>query len=68
MSETPRWLRSPVHNWIAALVSLGMLILYVQRLVGPDPRPSTPWVTAAWAIMLLIWLASAIYKTWIQKK
>ena len=68
MTGTPRWLRSPGHNWIGVAVSLAMLILYLQRLGAPDPRPSTPWVTAAWAVMLLVWLTSAVYKTWLRKR
>jgi hypothetical protein len=45
-----------------------MLALYVQQLMGPDQRPSTPWVTAAWAAMLFVWLFTAIYRTWFRKK
>ena len=68
MSSDPRWLRSPLYNWIGVVVSLGMLILYVQRLLGPDPRASTPYVTLAWGVMLLVWLITAVYNTWIRKR
>ena len=64
----PEWRRSPVNERVGVLVSLTMLILYVIQLVGPNARPSTPWVTAAWGIIVLTWLAAAIYKTWFTKR
>jgi hypothetical protein len=40
MRWNSRWLKSPSYNWIGVIVSLAMLILYVQRMLGPDPRAS----------------------------
>ena len=54
----------PWLNWAGTIVSLTMTLLYIQRLVGPGEEPHTGLVTAAWVLMFVAWLASAIYKTW----
>ena len=68
MTRNSQWFESPAFNWTGAVVSLLMLALYIQQLMGPDQRPSTPWVAAAWAAMFFVWLVTAIYKTWFRKK
>jgi hypothetical protein len=61
------WFESPAFNWVGVTLSLIILALYVQQLTGPDQRPGTPFVTAAWAVIFVVWLVSAIYKTWFRK-
>jgi len=60
------WMDSPSFNWVAACVSALMLILYIQEMLGPEQRPITGYVVFAWALMLAVWLTTAIYKTWFR--
>ncbi len=68
MKKTARWFDSPAHNWIGTIVSVLMLLLYLQRLLEPGYPARTPWVTAAWALMAITWLGTAVYKTWLRDR
>jgi hypothetical protein len=57
-------LDTPWLNWAGVAVSLAMTFLYIRRLGGPDAEPHTAFVTGAWIVMSVVWLGSAIYKTW----
>lgn len=67
MDKSKKALGLPWLNWAGVAVSLTMTLLYLQRLAGPDAEPHTTFVTGAWALMLAVWLASAVYKTWFRK-
>ncbi len=67
MNRATKWYDSPLLSWIAAAIALGMTLLYIQRLVEPDHPPTTGFVTGAWVLMLVVWLVSAIYKTWFRR-
>ena len=67
MTSTRRWFETPLYNWAGTVVSLAMLALYIQRLMGPAPRPSTPYVAVVWGLMFVTFLASAIRHTWFRR-
>ncbi|MEJ2274362.1 MAG: hypothetical protein P8Y01_07275 [Woeseiaceae bacterium] len=67
MDWLEKTLTLPWLNWAGVVVSLTMTLLYLQRLNGPDAEPHTAFVTGAWVLMLAVWLASAVYKTWFKK-
>jgi hypothetical protein len=67
MDWLEKTLNLPWLNWAGVVVSLTMTLLYLQRLNGPDAEPHTAFVTGAWVLMLAVWLASAVYKTWFKK-
>jgi len=67
MTKQRGWFESTRTKWIGVAVSLAMLVLYIQRLMEPNPEASTPYVTAAWGLMFVIWLAAAIYTTWLRR-
>jgi len=68
MTSTRRWHEKPAYNWTATVVSLTMLALYIQRLLGPAPRASTPYAAVVWGLMFVTFLASAIRHTWFHRR
>ena len=63
MHSFRKWWESPAPNWIMTLVSIFMLIQYLGLIeIAPSDRGDM-LVALAWAVMLGIWLATAIYKT-----
>lgn len=58
---------SPVLNWVMTAVSLIMLAEYTRIVLTVDNSPRKTYVLIAWAFMLVICLATAIYKTWLRK-
>jgi hypothetical protein len=67
MIKKVSWIESPAFNWAGVAVSLVMLVLYVQQLMSPGHSSSTPYVTAAWAVIFVVWLATAVHKSWFNK-
>ncbi len=68
MARNTGWMGTPSFSWVAAAVSALMLVLYVQEMLGPDKRPVTGYALSAWALIFLVSLATAVYKTWISDR
>lgn len=67
MSDWKRAFDSPVPNWAMAGVSVYMLLSYISQIDFSDIDRRTASVALAWAVMLVLWLSSAIYKTWFRR-
>ncbi len=68
MTRTKRWIDSPSYNWVASCISAVMVALYVEEFLGPEKRPTTGFVLFVWAVMLGLWLTTAVYKTWFRDR
>ncbi len=54
-------------DWLMAVVSVGMLAAYTRSVFTVDDSASMFFALVVWAIMLVIWLGTAIDKTWPSK-
>lgn len=63
MADFRKWLDSPVPNWIMTLVSIFMMTQYLGLVEIAESERGDMLTALAWAVMLGIWLATAIYKT-----
>jgi len=63
MPDLQRFMLSPAPNWIMTVVSVLMLWGYAGRVELVDNSRHTAIVALAWAIMLGIWLATALCRT-----
>ena len=54
---------SPMPNWMMTLVSIFMLTQYLGLIEIEASDRGDMLVALAWAVMLGIWFATAIYKT-----
>lgn len=67
MSDWKRAFDSPVPNWAMAGVSVYMLLSYLDQIDFSAVDRRTATVALAWAVMLVIWLSTAIHKTWFRR-
>jgi hypothetical protein len=44
-----------------------MLLSYIGQIDFSDVDRRTAYVALAWALMLVVWLSTAIYKTWFRR-
>ena len=63
MSSFGKWFDSAIPNWIMTLVSVFMLTQYLGLVEIADADRGDLLIALAWAVMLGIWLSTAIYKT-----
>lgn len=63
MHEFRKWFDSPVPNWIMTVVSVFMLMQYLGLIEVAKSDRGDLLTALAWAVMLGIWLSTAIYKT-----
>lgn len=55
---------SSAPNWAMTLISVLMLADYIGRIEIAASDKGTAYVAFAWAVMLSIWLSTAIYTAW----
>jgi hypothetical protein len=63
MPDFRKWLDNPVPNWIMTLVSIFMMTQYLGLVEIAESDRGDMLTALAWAVMLGIWLATAICKT-----
>ena len=63
MHNFRKWFDSPAPNWIMTVVSVFMLIQYLGLIEVAESDRGDLLTALAWAVMLGIWLSTAIYKT-----
>lgn len=66
MSGWKQAIESPVPNWAMTGVSVYMLLSYIGQIDFSDIDRRTAYVALAWALMLVVWLSTAVYKTWFR--
>lgn len=63
MHRFRKWFDSPTPNWIMTAVSIFMLTQYLGLVEIAESDRGDMLTALAWAVMLGIWLSTAIYKT-----
>ncbi len=63
MPDFRKWLDNPVPNWVMTLVSIFMMTQYLGLIEIAESDRGDMLTALAWAVMLGIWLSTAIYKT-----
>ncbi len=63
MPDFRKWLDNPAPNWIMTLVSIFMMTQYLGLIEIAESDRGDMLTALAWAVMLGIWLSTAIYKT-----
>ena len=68
MTWLDRIVRRPVVNWTMTAISAFMIVRYVEVLGDETRVIPAGYVLAAWAVMFVAWLASAIYGSRIRRE
>lgn len=63
MPDFKKWFDTSAPNWIMTLVSIFMLNQYLGLIEIAESDRGDMLTALAWAVMLGIWLSTAIYKT-----
>ena len=63
MNKFRKWFDNPAPNWIMTVVSVFMLMQYLGLIEVAESDRGDLLTALAWAVMLGIWLSTAIYKT-----
>jgi hypothetical protein len=63
MPDFKKLFDSPAPNWIMTVVSIFMLTQYLGLVEIAESDRGDMLTALAWAVMLGIWLSTAIYKT-----
>ena len=63
MHRFRKFIDTPAPNWIMAAISIFMLIQYMGLVEIAESDRGDMLTALAWAVMLGIWLSTAIYKT-----